>query len=65
LFKKKYRYLTMQYKDPDTKVEGVTSFKVDGKEMLASILEALARKAELTPRGEAYVRLDKPKDQDK
>ncbi|HZH33057.1 MAG TPA: hypothetical protein VEY11_19985 [Pyrinomonadaceae bacterium] len=65
LFKKKYRYLTMQYKDPDTKVEGVTSFKVDGKGMLASILEALARKAELTPRGEAYVRQDKPKDQEK
>ncbi|HEX9918028.1 MAG TPA: hypothetical protein VGA87_02610 [Pyrinomonadaceae bacterium] len=65
LFKKKYRYLTMQYNDPDTKVQGVTSFKVDGKEMLASILEALARKAELTPRGEAFVRLDKSKDQDK
>jgi hypothetical protein len=33
--------------------------------MLASILEAVARKAELTPRGEAYVRLDKTKDKDK
>jgi len=65
LFKKKYRYLTMQFNDPDTQVNGVTSFKVDNKEMLASILEAVARKAELTPRGEAYVRLNKPKDQDK
>jgi hypothetical protein len=64
LFKKKYRYLTMQFSDPDTQVRGVTSFKVDSKEMLASLLEALARKAELTPRGEAYVRMDKPKDKD-
>ncbi|HEY1404632.1 MAG TPA: hypothetical protein VGB05_10930, partial [Pyrinomonadaceae bacterium] len=64
LFKKKYRYLTMQFNDPDTQVQGVTSFKVDNKEMLASILEAVARKAELTPRGEAYVRPRKPKDTD-
>ncbi|HYG10654.1 MAG TPA: hypothetical protein VD835_11940 [Pyrinomonadaceae bacterium] len=64
LFKKKYRYLTMQFNDPDTQVNGVTSFKLDNKEMLASILEAVARKAELTPRGEAYVRLNKPKVED-
>ncbi|MDQ1523643.1 MAG: hypothetical protein QOE47_1567 [Pyrinomonadaceae bacterium] len=65
LFKKKYRYLTMQFNDPDSQVQGVTSFKVENKEMMASLLEAVARKAELTPRGEAYVRLKKPKDQDK
>lgn len=64
LFKKKYRYLTMQFNDPDTRVQGVTSFKVENKETLASLLEAVARKAELTPRGEAYVRLNKPKDAD-
>ncbi|HEX8634308.1 MAG TPA: hypothetical protein VF703_09185 [Pyrinomonadaceae bacterium] len=64
LFKKKYRYLTMQFNDPDTQVKGVTSFKVDGKEMLLSILEAVARKAELTARGEAYVRVDKSADTD-
>ncbi|HEY9405401.1 MAG TPA: hypothetical protein VIQ24_22315 [Pyrinomonadaceae bacterium] len=65
LFKKKYRYLTMHFNDPDSEVRGITSFKVETKEMLASILEAVARKAELTPRGEAYVRLDKTKDKDK
>ncbi len=64
LFKKKYRYLTMQFNDPDTQVQGMTSFKVENKEMLDSILEAVARKAELTPRGDAYVRINKPKDQD-
>jgi hypothetical protein len=65
LFKKKYRYLTMQFNDPDSQVQGVMSFKMDNKEMIASVLEALARKAELTPRGDAYVRLNKPKDEDK
>jgi hypothetical protein len=64
LFKKKYRYLTMQFDDPDTQVHGVTSFKIESKEMLASIVEAVGRKAELTPRGEAYVRLKKTKDKD-
>jgi hypothetical protein len=64
LFKKKYRYLTMQFSDPDTRVQGVTSFKVESKEMLTSILEAVARKAELTPRGEAYIRVNKSTDKD-
>ncbi|MGI9105363.1 MAG: hypothetical protein ACR2G4_03850 [Pyrinomonadaceae bacterium] len=65
LIRKKYRYLTMQFNDPDTQVQGVTSFKLDNKELLASMLNAVAEKAELTPRGEAYVRLNKPKDKDK
>lgn len=63
--KKKYRYLTMQFSDPDTQVTGVTSFKMDNKEILATILAAVAHKAELTRRGEAFVRLDKSKDKDK
>ena len=65
LIRKKYRYLTMQFNDPDTQVQGVTSFKMDNKEILETILAAVAHKAELTPRGEAYVRLGKPKDKDK
>lgn len=64
LIRKKYRYLTMQFNDPDTQVSGVTSFKLDNKEILASMLETVARKAELSPRGEAYVRLNKLKDKD-
>jgi hypothetical protein len=64
LIRKKYRYLTMQFSDPDTRVSGVTSFKMDNKELLANILAAVAYKAELSPRGEAYVRLNKPKDAD-
>lgn len=60
LFKKKYRYLTLQYNDPDTRVSGLTSFKIDGKEMLASVLNTLAGKAGLTPRGEIFIRRKEP-----
>ncbi|MEJ7617683.1 MAG: hypothetical protein WKF30_12135 [Pyrinomonadaceae bacterium] len=56
LIKKKYRYLTIQYRDPDTRAEGITSFKIDDKSILNSVVTALASKAELTPRGEIFVR---------
>ncbi len=54
--KKKYQYLTLQFKDKDTQAAGVTSFKVDSKELLASVVTTLADKAGLEPRGEAFVR---------
>ena len=60
LIRSKYRYLTMQFNDPDTRVSGVTSFKVGTKELLESMVVTVAQKAELEQRGEAYVR--KPKD---
>ncbi|HEX8136443.1 MAG TPA: hypothetical protein VF544_02525 [Pyrinomonadaceae bacterium] len=56
LWKKKFRYLTMQYRDPDTNAEGITSFKLENKETLEAMLSALAGKAGLTQRGEIYVR---------
>jgi hypothetical protein len=54
--KKKFRYLTLQYNDPDTHIKGTTSFKMQNKEILESVLNTLANKAELTQRGEVYVR---------
>jgi hypothetical protein len=54
--KKKYRYLTLQYNDPDTKISGVTSFKMENKGVLTSVLNSLVNKAGLTPRGEVFVR---------
>jgi TonB family protein len=54
--KKKYRYLTMQFEDPDTRVAGVTSFKLENKETLASVVNTLGKKAGLTQRGEVFVR---------
>ncbi len=54
--KTKVRYLTLQFRDPDSRVEGVTSFKLEDKEMLESFLVALAEKTGLTKRGDIYVR---------
>ncbi|HEV7860520.1 MAG TPA: hypothetical protein VGO91_18015 [Pyrinomonadaceae bacterium] len=54
--KHKVQYLTLQYRDPDTNASGVTSFKLENKEMLASVLNTLAVKASLMPRGDIYVK---------
>ena len=62
--KTKVRYLTMQYSDPDSRVTGVTSFKLENKEILESVLVALAEKANLTMRGDIYVK-KKPEDSSK
>ncbi len=60
LVRKKVRYLTLQYRDPDTQVSGITSFRLDNKEILARVLETLAEKAGLTRRGEVFVRQRDP-----
>ena len=54
--KTKVRYLTLQYNDPDSRANGLTSFKLENKEILASVVKTLAEKAELTAHGEIYVR---------
>jgi hypothetical protein len=54
--KTKVRYLTLQYSDPDSKVSGITSFKLENKEMLESFLYTLAQKADMTQRGDVYVK---------
>ena len=54
--KTKVRYLTIQYSDPDSRVSGITSFKLENKELLESVLHTLAQKADMTPRGDVYVK---------
>src|SRR5687767_11308324 len=54
--KTKVRYLTLQYDDPDTRVSGITSFKLQNKEVLASVLATLAEKTGMSQRGDIYVR---------
>lgn len=54
--KTKVRYLTVQYSDPDSKVSGITSFKLENKELLESVLATLANKAGMTLRGDVYVK---------
>ena len=50
------RYLTIQFYDNDSKVTGVTSFRLENKEILASVLKALADKTGMTQRGDIYVK---------
>ena len=54
--KTKVRYLTLQYSDPDSRVSGITSFRLENKEMLAAVLAALAEKSGMTLRGDVYVK---------
>jgi hypothetical protein len=54
--KTKVRYLTLQYSDQDSQVNGITSFKLENKEMLNSVLVALAGKTGMTQRGDIYVK---------
>lgn len=54
--KTKVRYLTIQYNDSDSKVNGITSFKLENKQLLESVLAALAQKAGMTQRGDIYVK---------
>jgi len=56
MIKTKVRYLTLQYNDPDTRVSGVTSFRLDNKDLLDSVVFTLANKADLVPRGDIYVK---------
>jgi hypothetical protein len=46
----------LQYSDTDTNVSGITSFRLANKDLVDSVVYALANKAGLTPRGEIYVR---------
>lgn len=54
--KTKVRYLTLQYNDPDSNVAGVTSFRLENKDILDSVLNTLADKAGLSRRGDVFVR---------
>lgn len=56
LIRKKYRYLTLQFNDQDSNATGITSFKMENKEILASVLYTLAQKAGMVQRGEIFVR---------
>lgn len=52
----KVRYLTIQYDDPDSKAAGVTSFRLDNKQLVDSVLYDVATKAGLKKRGDIYIR---------
>jgi len=54
--KTKVRYLTLQYSDPDSHQAGITSFKLENKDILNSFLVSLAEKTGMTQRGDIYVK---------
>ena len=54
--KEKRRYLVVQFNDPDADARGTTSFKLDDKALLDSVIQSLGQKAKLTQRGDAYYR---------
>ena len=54
--KTKVPYLTLQFDDPDCKAAGVTSFRLENKEILESVLTTLAANAGLTKRGDVFIR---------
>ena len=56
LFKKKFQYLTIQFEDPDTYLKGTTQFKMKDKEIIDSVVYALAQKANLAQQGEIFTR---------
>ncbi len=58
--KTKVRYLALQYSDPDSNVAGATSFRLENKDILDSVLNTLAAKAALTPRGVVFIRKKQP-----
>lgn len=62
--KHKVRYLTLQYSDPHSNVSGITSFKLENKELLESVLVTLAEKTNMRLHGDVYVRR-KPEDSSK
>lgn len=56
LVKNKTRYMVIQYLDPDTGTTGLTSFKLDSKEVLHSFIHSLGQRAQMLQRGDAYIR---------
>lgn len=56
LFKKKFEYLTIQFEDPETYLRGTTQFKLKNKEIVDSMVYALAQKAGLLQQGAIYSR---------
>ncbi len=54
--KTKNPYVTIQFFDPDSHVGGITSFRVDSKEICASVVNTLADKAGLVAHGEIFTR---------
>ena len=56
LIKEKRRFLVIQFEDPEVDVLGTVNFRLENRETLERVIEALGRKGNLTQRGDAYYR---------
>jgi hypothetical protein len=56
LMTKKDRYLVIQFNDQDADVSGLANFKLESKELLQSVIQAIGSKAKMKQRGDAYYR---------
>ncbi len=54
--KKKKNYLVIQFVDRDVDVQGAVNFLIDTNELLLSVVKTLGEKAELTRRGDSFIR---------
>ncbi len=54
--REKRRYIVLQYTDNEAAVAGMTSFRLDNRELLDSVIQTLGEKAEMSRRGDAYYR---------
>lgn len=54
--KEKRRYLVISFDDPDVDAKGLVNFRLENLETLDSVIAALAQKAALKQRGDAYYR---------
>jgi len=61
LIKEKRRYLILNYDDLDVDAKGTTSFKLENKDILESVIFSIGTKAKLKQRGEAYIRPKEPR----
>ncbi|HEV7929211.1 MAG TPA: hypothetical protein VGP12_03665 [Nitrosospira sp.] len=56
LIKEKRRYLVVHFDDPDVEAKGMVNFKIEDKALLDSVIDALAAKAKMIQRGDAFYR---------
>ena len=54
--REKLRYLIINFEDPQVDAKGTVNFKLANKELLASVVQTLGDKAQMTQRGDAYFR---------
>ncbi|MCB1023044.1 MAG: hypothetical protein KDB79_01555 [Acidobacteria bacterium] len=56
LMKKKKNYLVVQFEDAEVGAKGDINFRLDSSDLVESAINTLGQKAEMKPRGDAYIR---------